>query len=78
MDRWRSERELAAAEWWTLDECMRHLDISARTLRRYRDEGLAVLESRVDGKRVALVKRIEAQRHFRDRRHAQRNTRFQV
>lgn len=78
MDRWRDEQELARADWWTLAECMRHLGISARTLRRYRNAGLAVHEGRVDGKRVTIVKRTDAQAHFRGRRHAAKSARFQA
>lgn len=78
VQRWRDEHELAQAEWWTLEECRRHLGISERTLRRYRAAGLDVHEGRVDGRRVALVKRVDAQGHFREKRHAAITARFQA
>lgn len=78
MDRYRSESELAVAEWWTLEECMRHLDISRRTLNRYRAAGLAVTKHRQETRLVAFVKRADAQRHFRAGRHAARSARFQA
>ena len=78
MERWRDEQELARVECWTLADCRRHLGISERTLRRYRAAGLEVHEGRVDGRRVALVKRTEAQAHFRGKRHAARSARFQA
>jgi hypothetical protein len=72
MERWRDEQELARADWWTLEECMRHLDIKPSTLRRYRANGLATVSGRIDGRRVTLVKRVDAQGHYRGRRHAEK------
>lgn len=76
MDRWRSEHELAQAEWWTLEECMRHLAISKATLYRYRAAGLAVTKHRQDGRLVSFVKRAEAQRIYREQRHAAKASHF--
>lgn len=78
MDRWRSEHELAQAEWWTLDECRRHLGISERTLRRYIRNGLPLY--RLNRREVAAswVKRVDAQAIYRRARHAERSTRFQA
>lgn len=78
MERWRDEHELARAEWWTLEECMRHLDISRATLYRYRAEGLTVTKHRQNGKLIAFVKRADAQRHYRTQRHAANTARFQA
>jgi predicted site-specific integrase-resolvase len=57
---------------------MRHLGISRATLYRYRKEGLGVTKHRQDGRLVAFVKRVEAQTHFRQQRHAAKDARFQA